>query len=292
MPRVVLDGVGLHYHRRPGAPVVVLVHGLATNVGFWYLKVLPALRADFGVLLFDLRGHGQSDTPPSGYTTKVMAQDLDALLQGLGIERAHVVGHSYGGAVALHHAVLHPERVLSLTLADARIRCLQPSQRLAHWPKSVRRLGLKNAPVRIEDGPEMGLGLLEALAGSSRRPGAPNGTLGGPVASGAFSPFGLSRGRDRTAKQWLSLLRTTTARREFEQVSGLTVARVGEVRQPVLAIFGEYSPCLRSLRGLQKTLSDCRVVIVPDAGHFHPVVRPRFFAGAVETFIDDVGPRV
>jgi pimeloyl-ACP methyl ester carboxylesterase len=220
-----------------------------------------------------------------------MAHDLERLLGHLDIQQAHVVGHSYGGAVALHHAVLYPERVVSLTLADARVRCLQPSLRLAHWPKSVRQPHLKNLGIAVSDGPEMGLELLETLASARERTGAARGGTEGGLAREGYSPFGLSRGRDRTAKQWLTLLHTTTARREFEQVAGLTVERLREVKQPVLAIFGEHSPCLSSLRGLRKTLADCRVVMVPDAGHFHPVVRPKFFAGAVQAFIDEVGRR-
>lgn len=281
MPKVFVQGTNLHYYRRPGRPVLVMVHGLATSLAFWYLRVLPALRRDLGVLLLDLRGHGQSDMPSSGYTTADMAEDLHVVLQHLDIEQAHVVGHSYGGAVALHYAVLHHERVLSLTLADARIRCLQPSQRLTDWPQTAQwQKKLVDLGVPVADDPEMGYRFLEALAESKPRSIAPDGRMGG-----AFSPFGLSRGRDRTAKRWLQLLRTTSARSDFKQVAGLTRERIGDVQQPTLAIFGEYSHCLPSCRGLQEILPNCRVLTVPGAGHFHPAVRPLFFARALHDFI-------
>jgi len=262
-----------------------MVHGLATNLAFWYLRVLPALQRQLGVVLFDLRGHGQSDVPPSGYTTADMAQDLHTLLRHLGIEQAHFVGHSYGGAVALHYAVLRPECVLSLTLADARVRCLQPSQRLADWPQAAewrRRLSALGVPVTDE--PEMGYHLLEALAELTQR-----GVAYDEKMPGKFSPFGLSRGRNRTAERWLQLLRTTSAKSDFKAIAGLTVERIRNVSQPTLAIFGEYSHCLPSCRGLQETLPDCRVVMVPRAGHFHPVVRPLFFVRALHRFLKEVG---
>ncbi|MEW6297190.1 MAG: alpha/beta hydrolase [Thermodesulfobacteriota bacterium] len=283
MPKALLDGISLYYHRRPGTPVLVMVHGLATNSAFWYLKILPLLRGRFGVLLFDLRGHGQSDMPPTGYTTADMARDLHALLDHLCIEHAHLVGHSYGGTVALHYAVFHPERVVSLTLADAYVQCLQPGQRIpegplaAEWQKELEAL---NVPV--EETPGLGYRVLEALAESHQRGNLYGRKLGG------FSPFALSRGRNRTAAQWLQLLRTTSAKDDFTQVAGLTVERIRGVTHPTLAIFGEYSFCLPSCEGLQKHLPNCRAVIVPRAGHFHPMVRPFFFARALQGFLRGV----
>jgi pimeloyl-ACP methyl ester carboxylesterase len=290
MPKVLLNGIGLHYQRRLGAPVLVMVHGLATNLAFWYLKVLPVLGHHFGVLLMDLRGHGRSDMPPSGYTTADMAEDLHALLGYLDIEKAHLVGHSYGGAVVLHYTIRYPERVLSLTLADARVRCLQPEVRLMDWPEAGRwQHRLKALGVEVaDDGPDMEFRVLETLAELPTRGLAPGLALGSAFTPGAFSPFGLSRGRDRTAKQWIQLLRTTSARSDLEKMAGLTVERVRAVHQPVFAIFGEHSPCLPSCRGLQENLPNCRVCIVPGVGHFHPVVRPVFFARAVTRFIREV----
>lgn len=292
MPTAQLNGVRLHYYRRPGFPFLVLIHGLATSLAFWYLRVLPALRRDLGVLLFDLRGHGRSDMPPSGYTTADMATDLHALLEHLGVEKAHLVGHSYGGAVALHYTTRYPERVQSLTLADARVRCFQPSQRIKDWPQAAmwereaRAIGVSDT-----DDPEMGYRFLEALAESTVT-GASHPERAGIVHEARpmarFSPFGLSRGRNTTAERWLRLLRTTSARSDFGVLSGLTAECVHGVRQPTLAIFGEQSHCLLSYRKLQENLSNCKGILVPGAGHFHPVVRPLFFARTVSRFIESV----
>jgi pimeloyl-ACP methyl ester carboxylesterase len=286
MPKAFVNGINLCYQRQSGdGPELVLIHGLATNLAFWYFRVVPLLVRDFCLTMFDLRGHGQSDTPASGYTTADMATDLHALLEHLDIRRAHLVGHSYGGAVALHYTVLHPERIASLTLADTRIQSLQPTQRLKDWPKSemwtriLKELGL-SGPL---DDPEMGYRLLEFLAELSIA-GKEVNTL--PV--DLFSPFGFSKRSHRTANQWLRLLRTTTARSDFTALTGLTREQICQITLPVMAIFGEFSNCLPSCWALKRCLPQCSVVIVPQSGHFHPVVRPRFFTRALHEFLTTI----
>jgi pimeloyl-ACP methyl ester carboxylesterase len=288
MPKLRTDtGVNLHYYLRPGRRLLVMLHGLATNLAFWFVTVLPILRREHGVLLMDLRGHGQSDMPPSGYTTAHMVQDLHALLDALDVTKAHLVGHSHGAVVALQYTTLHPERILSLTLADARIPPLQPRLRLHDWPKlprvqeALERLG-------VSDGPGLELAFLERLAEAPRQRLAARRRQDRAMAPEDFSPFAIGAGRDRTARQWLQLLRSTTAREELQDSTSLTVEQIKDVRRPVLAAFGEYSPCLPSCRALAQLLPDCRVVIVPRAGHFHPIVRPRIFALTLSTFVEGV----
>lgn len=118
----------------PEAPPVALIHGLGANIAFWYLGALRHLRRDRTFVLHDLRGHGASSMPDRGYGLEQMAGDFRALLDGLGIARAHVVGHSHGARVALAFALTCPGRVASLTLADTQIRALQAPVRLGDWP--------------------------------------------------------------------------------------------------------------------------------------------------------------
>src|SRR5688572_7791222 len=109
MSKVRLNGVTIHYRRIPAEGAdLVLVHGLATSLTFWYTRIVPLFARDHCVTVYDLRGHGHSEMPSSGYTTADMAEDLHELLQHLDVRQAHLVGHSYGGAVALHYAILHP----------------------------------------------------------------------------------------------------------------------------------------------------------------------------------------
>src|SRR4051794_6099164 len=99
MPKVVARGLRTHYQQLGSGPDLVLLHGLGANLAFWYLGAGPLLASDHRVTAYDLRGHGLSGHSASGYTTGELLADLLALMDRLGIERAAVVGHSYGAAV-------------------------------------------------------------------------------------------------------------------------------------------------------------------------------------------------
>lgn len=97
---------------------VVFLHGYGSRLESWRL-VQPALAADRLTVSLDQRGFGLSERPADGYGPDGHAQDVVALLDRLGIEKAVVVGHSYGGGVALRVALDHPERVAGLALVSA-----------------------------------------------------------------------------------------------------------------------------------------------------------------------------
>lgn len=104
------------------APVLVLANSLGTGLQVWD-PVLPALTRHFRVLRYDKRGHGLSDVTPlpgpeQGYSIATLAGDVLALLDGLGIARAHVCGLSIGGMIAQHLGATAPERVERLVLCD------------------------------------------------------------------------------------------------------------------------------------------------------------------------------
>lgn len=287
MPRLLLNGIALHYQQAGCGPDVVLVHGLATNLAFWYFTVLPLLQRRFRVTVYDLRGHGYSDMPPQGYTTRHMAEDLNSLLEHLGHTRVHLVGHSFGGAVVLHYALLYPRWVASLTLADARLQALQPMARLAdraHWAaveESMRRRGITLPPHT----PKVAYSLLEELGDMDPRALAP-----ARRPAGLLVPFAGLDGNKRTVERWFQLLRTTTAKDDLWSDAGLTPSTIREIRRPVLAVFGERSPCLPTLRGLQQHLPNCRAVIVRGAGHYHPLFKPRALVRTLTKFVLRVDP--
>jgi 3-oxoadipate enol-lactonase len=120
MPFLACNGICLYYelHGPEGAPVLVLNNGILMNAAASWSAQLPAFASNFRVLLYDCRGQGQSDHPETPYSMDQHADDLAALLDGLGIRRAHVLGISYGGEVAQAFAVKHQGRVRSLILAD------------------------------------------------------------------------------------------------------------------------------------------------------------------------------
>lgn len=282
MPKATVCGVGIHYQRMGQGPDIVIMHGLGGNVAFWHFRIARALMSTFRVTLYDLRGHGHSDMPSSGYTSADMANDLAGLLDYLGIEKAHLVGHSFGGTVALHYGALNPDRVSSLTLADTRVRALQPVQRPNEWPHwRLLKRQLRNCGVSItEDETEAGIRLLEEFAYARLRGIRSASNSQGP----SFVPFGGWGGRE-AAMRWLRLLTTTTAKKDFKAAAGLTLDKIRRVHHPVLAIYGEYSPCLPSCQGLQENLLDCTTIIVPKAGHFHPMVRQGTFVKSLWEFL-------
>jgi pimeloyl-ACP methyl ester carboxylesterase len=284
MQRAQLDGVRLSYLRRGRGPDLVLVHGLATSLAFWFLGIMRPLARGHRVMAYDLRGHGRSSMPPAGYTTAQMADDLAALLEHVGADRpVDVVGHSFGGAVAMHLALRHPERVRSLVLADARIRSLQPRQRLRDWPlwpawrAQLQRAGLP----ALDADREMDFELLEEWAQPRWRPLRERAA--GDDAG--FLPFGGPEGRGGAAERWLRLLRETSARQELAETDGMTPDAIAGIDVPVLATFGEHSHCLGTLHALREVLPDCEAVVVPGVGHFHPVRRPAAFVGQVRGFL-------
>jgi len=117
MPVIDVNGVALHYELSgpADAPVVAFSNSLGTTLEMWDALV-PSLRGRYRVLRYDTRGHGRSSTRDEPAEIWDLAGDLAGLLDGLGIEHAHIVGLSLGGMTGQALASRYPERVVSLTL--------------------------------------------------------------------------------------------------------------------------------------------------------------------------------
>jgi len=133
MPKVSVNGIQLHYLQVGQGPNVVLLHGLGGNLAVWFLHLVDNLRGSFRLTACDLRGHGKSEMPPTGYTTAHMAQDLAGLLDALNIEKIHLIGHSFGADIALHFTLLFPERVDRLVLLEPGIAALLKYRKSQQW---------------------------------------------------------------------------------------------------------------------------------------------------------------
>lgn len=124
-PAAIRVGVGDHHitlHRWPGdGPEVLLIHGISSSGESWR-PVLAALGEHLTPVTIDLRGHGHSARPDSGYLYEDYAADLDAALAHLGLDHPLVIGHSLGGLVALWWASQHPDRARALVIEDSPLR--------------------------------------------------------------------------------------------------------------------------------------------------------------------------
>jgi pimeloyl-ACP methyl ester carboxylesterase len=110
-------GPRLHYteYGAPDGAPVVFLHGWPDS-WFSFSRVLPLLPESLRALAVDQRGFGDSDRPESGYAIHEMAADVIAFLDALEIERATLIGHSYGSFVARQAAITQPQRVVALAL--------------------------------------------------------------------------------------------------------------------------------------------------------------------------------
>jgi pimeloyl-ACP methyl ester carboxylesterase len=118
------DVNGLHlYHETTGSGTpVVLLHGGMLNIELGFPELVPELASRHQVVAVELQGHGRTADIPRAITPAASAGDVVGLLDHLGLDRAHVVGHSMGAAVALELAVAHPDRVRSVVAVSATVR--------------------------------------------------------------------------------------------------------------------------------------------------------------------------
>jgi pimeloyl-ACP methyl ester carboxylesterase len=111
--RAEIDGVGIEYEVTGEGPPVILLHGFPDSGRVWRHQVTALSEAGFRVIVPDLRGYGRSDKPadPEAYSMRLLIGDVLAVLSDAGAERAHVVGHDWGAAIAWVLAAYAGDRV-------------------------------------------------------------------------------------------------------------------------------------------------------------------------------------
>ncbi len=270
MPQLTVNGASLNYLQVGQGPDVLLVHAVTSNLSVWlFIGLVDKLVRDgFRVTAYDLRGHGLSEATPTGYTSAAMAEDLHQLHAAIGLGPAYLVGHSFGAVVSVHAAVLHPERVAGLILADPYF----PG--LAHIEPN---LGRSNVWVDLrETFRDVGLDLGEEV----------DFTALFRIVEG-LTPEQWTKIRERmgpASGRWLAQLprlAQTTCGADVFAVAGLTEERIVSLRQPVVALYDEHSPFLATCRYLREHLADCTVEILPEARHLGPVQNPAVFVELV-----------
>jgi pimeloyl-ACP methyl ester carboxylesterase len=113
-----VDGLSFHYRDWGGTgQPLLLLHGLASTCHIWDM-VAPILAQDYCVIALDQRGHGESAKPNEGYDFASVSKDVLGFTAQLGWDNPMVVGHSWGGSVALEMAVRAPESVKGMVWAQ------------------------------------------------------------------------------------------------------------------------------------------------------------------------------
>ncbi|SIO47909.1 haloacetate dehalogenase [Rhodovulum sp. ES.010] len=119
---IATNGIRLSVHRAGSGAPLILLHGYPQNHMCW-LNVAPAFAEHFHVIVPDLRGYGESDAPPDDvahtvYSKREMAHDIVGLMDTLGLQRAHILGHDRGARVAYRFALDHPGRLARLGIVE------------------------------------------------------------------------------------------------------------------------------------------------------------------------------
>ncbi|HEY3142050.1 MAG TPA: alpha/beta hydrolase [Acidimicrobiales bacterium] len=236
MPYLDVNGLRFHY-QRVGAgdaadATVVMLHGmLVDNLSSLYYTTAPAV-ADFAdVLLYDLRGHGRTERPPSGYGLDQGVDDLLAMLDLQGISRpVYLLGNSYGGTIGLATAQRYPERVAGLILIEAHFSVEGWSEEFA------KDLELAGFGLDAEDMQRW----LDAHAG---------------------------RKINKLADQALSLVGQTSMIADLRGAPTLHADALRAIDCPTIAIYGEYSDVIDRAHDLEALHPCCEMNIMLDCSH-------------------------
>jgi pimeloyl-ACP methyl ester carboxylesterase len=272
------NGIRIHVAEagRPEAPPVLLLHGWPQHWFMWR-RMMAALGGEHRLLAPDLRGFGWTQAPGRGYDAETFAADQVALLEVLGIERAHVVGHDWGGWTAMLLGILHPERVDRMLVLNA------PHP----WPRLSARVALESWRswyTWVIATPGLGRRMLErrwiarAILG--------RGNVSGPFDQGEIELYADSFGEPARAKAIVELYRYYQ-RAVRESISGRW--RHERLTVPTLLLFGARDRYISTklLPGYEPYADDMRLELVPDSGHFIVDEKPDLVVDRAREWLSD-----
>jgi pimeloyl-ACP methyl ester carboxylesterase len=126
-------------------PALIMVHGIGARRSLWN-DVVAQLKHRYRCISYDLRGHGDSPMPAMPFTLDDLVEDLEALRARLGIENAHIVGHSLGGMIGPAYALRYPERVSSLGMfSTAAFRATDDAAKVRALVAAMRATGVESS---------------------------------------------------------------------------------------------------------------------------------------------------
>jgi len=234
MPKVKVNGIELYYESHGQGYPIVFLHGFVGTTKMWQPQV-PVFSRQYHFIIYDARGHGQSESPPSPdqYSTDIVTEDLYQLLKANGIEKAVVGGLSMGGYCSLRFYLRHPEVVTALILMDTGPGYRNPANR-EEW----NRQNEERARLLETQG-------IEAFA-----EGAPTYTPRELLLK--LNPVGLAN----------------MARKVVSQFDSRVMENLGNIRVPTLIVVGENdTPFLGAAQYMARIIPGAEYVIIPNAGH-------------------------
>ena len=255
------SGVRIAWERRGSGPPLLLIHGLGYARWGWE-PVVDELAEAHEVVLFDNRGIGDSDAPVGPYTARMLAEDAVSVLDAAGLRRAHVLGTSLGGMVALQVALDWPERVDRLVLA-----CTTPGGELsAPMPEQTVRL-IRESPALPRE-VAMRRGVENALA-----PGADPALI-----------ERIMEHRLATAQPLAAWLAQAAAGMSFDVWS-----RVGQIAAPTLVLTGDLDVVVdpRNSELLAEMIPGARLETFAGTGHLFFWQEPERFVEVVKEFLSE-----
>jgi pimeloyl-ACP methyl ester carboxylesterase len=260
MPRVTVGENELFYVEEGEGFPLVLIHGLAGDHTAWTPQ-LPRLAAGYRTVAFDNRGAGQSTQRDEPVSTEDLARDTLALMDALGIERAHVVGRSMGGAVGQHLALLAPARIASLVLlaSFARLdplgmRVLTNMREVLEWTGSWEahaRHSVQNfVSARFFNEQPEAVARIEALIGGETR------------------------------------LQACYVRQNHACLEHDTLDRLGEIGCPTLVLGGGRDPiCSPTATAWLGAIPGSETILFEESSHFFLLEEPERFLGTLEEWL-------
>jgi len=252
------NGIQINYQIEGAGPWLVMSHSLACAVSMWDEQV-EALKHRYKVLRFDTRGHGATDAPAGAYTLALLADDLHALLDALGITSPHFVGLSMGGMIGMTYALKHPGVFKSLVLCDTSSRV--PPEAQPVWDE------------RIKTATEQGMAPLVE-----------------PTLKRWFTEPFLAR-RNSVVERVASSIRSTPAQGYVGCCYAIPkinlTDRLAAIKCPVQTIVGDKdvgTPVAMS-EAIHKAIPGSELVVIPDASHLSNLEQPVAFNAALLKFL-------
>jgi pimeloyl-ACP methyl ester carboxylesterase len=259
--------LGVHVYEAGQGPPVLLLHGWPQTAWCWRY-VFPRLADDYRLIAPDLRGFGWSDAPEGGYNGIAFGLDGLALLDSLGIERAHVIGHDWGGYAAFAMALGAPDRVDRMVVLNT----------IPPWPNRSPRVALQAwraayAFVLAAAGEQIVRRRPDVVARMLRVDSVHEG-----ISREDAQAYGRWMQRPESARATSLLYRSYV--RSIREV-GIR-DRFGELRltTPTHFLFGEKDKAISAvmLEGVERHADDLTLELVPDSGHFIQEEKPELVA--------------